>query len=62
MQLTPEQRLFPRWTSWAGLAACLFLAPWVETRIWLTGAGLIAVGLVWVEVTSRLRARRQSAA
>jgi APA family basic amino acid/polyamine antiporter len=33
--------------AWAGLAACLFLAFWVETRIWVLGLLLIALGLLW---------------
>ncbi len=31
----------------AGLVACLFLAFWVEWKIWLTGLLLIVAGLGW---------------
>ena len=40
-----EQRRFPRIVPIVGLVACLGLAFWVEPRIWLTGLGLIVVGL-----------------
>lgn len=46
LRLTPEQRRFPRWVAVAGLAACLFLAFWVEPIVWLIGLGLLAVGFV----------------
>ena len=45
--LTPAERLYPRWIAWLGLASCLFLAWWVEPRIWLIGLALIAAGLLW---------------
>ena len=34
LQLRDDERLFPRWVSWMGLGACLFLAFWVEWQIW----------------------------
>ena len=54
LRLSDAERLYPRWISWAGLAACLFLAFWVETHIWLLGLGMIVVGLVWHTVARRL--------
>jgi APA family basic amino acid/polyamine antiporter len=53
LQLTREQLLFPRWLAIAGLAACLFLAFWVEWQIWLLGLGLIGVGLGWQFLSQR---------
>lgn len=47
LQLSKEGRLYPAWIAWAGLAACLFLAFWVDPTIWATGLGLLAVGWVW---------------
>ena len=47
LRLTRAERLFSAAFSWAGLIGCLFLAFWVEWRIWLTGVALIAGGLVW---------------
>lgn len=47
MQLPSANRRFPYAISLVGLLACLFLAFWVEPAIWLTGAGLIALGLGW---------------
>lgn len=55
LQLPEQARLFPRWISWAGLFACLFLAFWVETAVWLIGLGLLAVGLLWHLTAQRLR-------
>ncbi|MGL5058540.1 MAG: APC family permease, partial [Microcoleus sp.] len=47
LRLSRTQRLYPQWLAWVGLAACLFLAFWVERQIWLVGLALIAVGLIW---------------
>ncbi len=58
LRLPAAQRLFPAWIAWAGLAACLFLAFWVEPHVWLAGLGLIAAGLVWHAIA---RARRTPA-
>ena len=45
--LPSDQRLFPRWISITGLLSCLFLACWVEWRIWLAGTLLILIGIIW---------------
>ncbi len=57
LRLPPEARLYPRWISAAGLLCCLGLAFWVEPTIWITGLGLIVVGLVWHGVARRVSAR-----
>jgi APA family basic amino acid/polyamine antiporter len=36
-----------RWTAWIGLGTCIFLSFFVPLVVWLTGAALIAVGLLW---------------
>jgi APA family basic amino acid/polyamine antiporter len=54
LQLSDQERLFPRPIAWAGLAACLFLAFWVETFIWVIGLGLIVLGLIWHVIARRL--------
>ena len=36
-----------RVTGWLGLASCLFLSFFVPWGVWLTGAALIVVGLLW---------------
>ncbi|MDX2100536.1 MAG: APC family permease [Leptolyngbyaceae cyanobacterium bins.59] len=56
LQIPAPDRLYPRWTAWVGLGACLFLAFWVEQKIWLVGLGLIGVGLVWRWVMQNLSA------
>ncbi|MGI9519568.1 MAG: APC family permease, partial [Pirellulaceae bacterium] len=53
LRLQPRQRLFPIWPAWCGLAACVFLAFWVDWFIWLAGLGVIALGMVWHEVSVR---------
>lgn len=54
LRLRPDERLFPRGVAWAGLAACLFLAFWVEPAVWLAGLVLVAAGLLWQVVAQRL--------
>ena len=58
LRLGPRERLFPRWIAIAGLVACLFLAFWVETNIWLIGLALIGLGLVWQQAARRFFAAR----
>jgi APA family basic amino acid/polyamine antiporter len=58
LRLPREQRLAPAWISVMGLAGCLFLAFWVEWRTWLTGLGLVALGLLWHAVARALRRAR----
>jgi APA family basic amino acid/polyamine antiporter len=45
LRLPKEDRLYPRFFPVTGLAACAFLAFWVEPRIWLAGLVLIGAGL-----------------
>ena len=54
LQLGESDRLYPRVFAWFGLGACLFLAFWVEWRIWAVGLGCIAFGLGWHGVSRRL--------
>lgn len=58
LRLRPEQRLFPIWPAWCGLAACVFLAFWVDWRIWMTGVGLIIIGCFW-QTVARFIVRRK---
>jgi APA family basic amino acid/polyamine antiporter len=53
LRLPAEIMLYPRWVPAAGLVCCLGLAFWVEPSIWVTGLGLIAVGLVWHTIARR---------
>jgi len=36
-----------RLTGWLGLGSCVFLSFFVPLPIWLTGAGLLTLGLIW---------------
>lgn len=47
LQLPDDKRRFPRAVSMLGLAACLFLAFWVEPSVWIVGLILILAGLGW---------------
>lgn len=57
LRLPPGQRLYPRWIALVGIAACLFLAFWVDWRVWAAGLGLIVGGLLWHTVARRLGRR-----
>ncbi|MGM0546698.1 MAG: APC family permease [Bacteroidota bacterium] len=48
-----DLRLYPRWIPAMGLFGCLFLAFWIEPKIWISGVALITVGLVWHTITKR---------
>lgn len=54
IRLSEEERIYPRFIPWFGLVFCVFLAFWVEQRIWMTGLGLIAVGLLWQRLAKYL--------
>lgn len=47
LRLPAGDRLYPRVFPIIGLTACAFLAFWVEPRVWMTGLGVLAAGLVF---------------
>ncbi len=55
LQLKQAQRIFPIWTAWVGLVACLTLAFWVDRQVWFLGLGLLTLGLLWFFIAERLR-------
>lgn len=55
LRLPPEERLYSRLWPWGGLASSLFLAFWVEYKIWIVGLVIIAAGLLWHAVAFRIR-------
>lgn len=57
LYLPADQRLYGRWLAWAGLAACLFLAFWVEWKVWAVGLGLLMLGMIWHATANRLSGR-----
>lgn len=57
LKLPREQRRYPKWVALAGLAACLFLAFWVEWKVWAVGLGVIAAGLLWHVVARKMASR-----
>ncbi len=46
LRMPTAQRLYPRAFVWAGLVACVFLAFWVEPRVWMIGLLVLVLGLV----------------
>lgn len=55
LRLPAHERLYPKWLAWVGLAACIFLAFWVEQQIWQVGLALIFSGLIWHTAAQRLK-------
>lgn len=60
LRLSVQERFLPRSLAWLGLASCLFLAFWVEPRVWSVGLLLIVAGLIWHAFRSRIRAPSQA--
>lgn len=50
-------KLYPRWIPVLGLAGCLFLAFWIEPHIWISGIGLIIIGLLWHWIALRVKTK-----
>jgi APA family basic amino acid/polyamine antiporter len=46
IRMKPQERLYPIWPTYLGLAACLSLAFFVDWKMILAGLGLIFIGLV----------------
>ena len=53
LRLSDTQRRYPRAIAVAGLISCTTLASSVEWQIWLTGIGILAIGLAWHFTTRR---------
>lgn len=62
LRLAPDERLFPRIFAWIGLVSCIFLALWIEWRVWATGLALIAAGLAWHAVAQHRHHHREDRA
>ncbi|MEX2600354.1 MAG: APC family permease, partial [Balneolaceae bacterium] len=53
--LPDELRLYPRWIPVCGLSGCLFLAFWIDPKIWISGLILLLLGLAWHTAALKLR-------
>lgn len=53
LRLKPQERLYPPFFAWVGLAICLLLPFWVDTAVWQAGLLLIGVGLIWHFIAQR---------
>jgi APA family basic amino acid/polyamine antiporter len=54
LQLSDEERLYPRWVGYAGLAACFSLTFFVNVQIYIIVAILLVVGVAWKWLAGRL--------
>ena len=59
--MMPENlRLYPRVVPALGLFGCLFLAFWIEPKIWISGLALLGVGLIWHTAALRMADKNQT--
>ena len=54
LMMPAELRIYPRIIPVLGLFGCLFLAFWIEPKIWISGLVLIGIGLIWHTVAHRI--------
>ena len=54
LMMPAELRIYPRIIPVLGLVGCLFLAFWIEPKIWISGLVLIGIGLIWHTVAHRI--------
>lgn len=47
LRLPAENRLYPRFFSYAGFGGCVFLCWWIDPKIWLFGLKLLLLGVLW---------------
>ncbi|MFM7365861.1 MAG: APC family permease [Cuspidothrix sp.] len=47
LQISDQERLYPKWISWLSFSTSILLAFCIEWYYWLIGLGLIGVGLIW---------------
>lgn len=59
LRLPASARFVPRAFAIAGLAGCVSLAWFIETRIWVVGLGVLTAGLAWHWFAQRLTAPRR---
>jgi basic amino acid/polyamine antiporter, APA family len=55
LYLPEDLRLYPRMFPAIGLFGCLFLAFWIDPKIWLFGILIIIAGLVWHALVLRFQ-------
>lgn len=55
LRLEAENRAFPRWTAWTGLASCLFLAVWLDVVVVGISLAVLAAGFAGRWVAQRER-------
>ena len=47
IRLNADERLYPAWISYVGLASCLFLACWIDWPVLVFGVILLVCGQIW---------------
>jgi basic amino acid/polyamine antiporter, APA family len=59
--MMPEDlRIYPQVIPVLGLSGCLFLAFWIEPRIWISGLALLGLGLIWHTIARRIASDKVS--
>ena len=53
LKMPQEQRLYPKWISWAGLVGCLSLAFFIDTQIIIVGMGSIFLAFMLKALQAR---------
>ena len=54
LQLTDEERIFPKWVAYAGLAACFSLTFFVNFQIYIVVVVLLLIGAAWKWLAGRI--------
>lgn len=55
LMMPKEMQLYPKWIPSLGLFGCLFLAFWIDPKIWSTGLILLGLGLIWHTIALRMQ-------
>lgn len=58
LRLSVDERRWPRWLAWAGLASCILLAASLPGRTIALGTGALAVAMLGRELARRVSRRR----
>jgi APA family basic amino acid/polyamine antiporter len=61
LRLARSERLFSPIYAYGGLAACLFLAFWVERSVWIAGLAVLGAGFAWRAALRRFQRPRLQA-
>jgi len=60
LRLPSTARIYPPVFAVGGLCMCIFLAFWVEWKIWVTSLGILFAGLVWHLIFQQIKLRKST--